>query len=235
MLTASASDSGLNADWNTLKPTTIAPRAKAGTGRSKAIIVRPAPTAANWSARTRPKVMSARWPQTGHGQGEPEGRHGADESNGRGIQAALQQHHRHERRDRGLCGAEQEEQELGAAHDTGWYPSHLRSDHVPGPLPAVVRPGAGRRAGRRSTVGGGRVPPIVLALIAAAAVMHAAWNVVLKRSGDPLITSGRAMIAGTLAFAPFAAIAWLAEGRPAIPSDAVVLGVISGLIECIVP
>ena len=77
------------------------------------------------------------------------------------------------------------------------------------------------------------MPPIVLALIAAAAVMHAAWNVILKRSGDPLITSGRAMIAGTLAFAPFAVVAWLLEGRPAIPVAAIALGFVSGIFEVI--
>jgi drug/metabolite transporter (DMT)-like permease len=77
------------------------------------------------------------------------------------------------------------------------------------------------------------MPPIVLALIAVAAVMHAAWNVILKRAGDPLITSGRAMIAGTLAFAPVVAIAWWLAGRPAIPPEALVLGVVSGLIEVV--
>lgn len=77
------------------------------------------------------------------------------------------------------------------------------------------------------------MPPIVLALIAVAAVMHAAWNVILKRAGDPLITSGRAMIAGTLAFAPLAAVAWWLTGRPVIPADALLLGLVSGLIECV--
>jgi len=77
------------------------------------------------------------------------------------------------------------------------------------------------------------MPPLVLALIAVAAIMHAAWNVILKRAGDPLITSGRAMIAGSLAFAPLAAIAWWLAGRPAIPAEALALGVISGLIECV--
>ncbi len=77
------------------------------------------------------------------------------------------------------------------------------------------------------------MPPLVLALIAVAAVMHAAWNVVLKTSGDPLITSGRAMIAGTLAFAPLVLIAWIAAGRPAIPEQALLLGVVSGLVEVV--
>jgi drug/metabolite transporter (DMT)-like permease len=63
--------------------------------------------------------------------------------------------------------------------------------------------------------------------------MHAAWNIVLKRSGDPLITSGRAMIAGTLVAAPFALVAWLQAGQPGIPGEALALGVVSGLIEVV--
>jgi drug/metabolite transporter (DMT)-like permease len=77
------------------------------------------------------------------------------------------------------------------------------------------------------------MPPVVLALIGVAAVMHAAWNVILKRAGDPLITSGRAMIAGTLAFAPIVIVAWFVAGRPAIPPEALFLGVVSGLLEVI--
>jgi drug/metabolite transporter (DMT)-like permease len=75
--------------------------------------------------------------------------------------------------------------------------------------------------------------PTVLALIATAAVMHAAWNVLLKVSGDPLLTSGRAMLAGTIAAAPFAVIAWFATGQPAIPADGFALGVLSGVLEVV--
>src|SRR4051812_1303000 len=63
--------------------------------------------------------------------------------------------------------------------------------------------------------------------------MHAAWNVILKTSGDPLLTSGRAMIAGTAVGLPLAVIAWFATGSPAIPADAFFLGVVSGLIEVV--
>ena len=75
------------------------------------------------------------------------------------------------------------------------------------------------------------MPPIVLVMIALAALMHAAWNVLLKTSADPLLASGRAMIAGTAAAAPFALAAWLLAGRPSIPPEALLLGVVSGLIE----
>ncbi len=75
------------------------------------------------------------------------------------------------------------------------------------------------------------MPPIVLLMIALAALMHAAWNVLLKTSGDPLLTSGRAMIAATSIGFPLAVIGWFATGQPAIPPEAWLLGVISGLLE----
>jgi drug/metabolite transporter (DMT)-like permease len=77
------------------------------------------------------------------------------------------------------------------------------------------------------------MPPVVLGMIALAALMHAAWNVLLKSSGDPLITSGRAMIAGTAVGAPFAIAAWFAFGQPGVPPEALLLGVLSGAIEVV--
>jgi drug/metabolite transporter (DMT)-like permease len=77
------------------------------------------------------------------------------------------------------------------------------------------------------------VPPLVLVLIALAAVLHATWNVMLKTSGDPLRTSGRGMIAGTLIGLPFAALAWWLAGRPGIPPEAWALGIVSGLVEVV--
>jgi len=77
------------------------------------------------------------------------------------------------------------------------------------------------------------LPPIVLAILAIAAVMHAAWNVLLKTSGDPLLMSGRAMLAGTIACLPLAVVAWFAAGQPGIPRDALALGVVSGLMEVV--
>ena len=77
------------------------------------------------------------------------------------------------------------------------------------------------------------MPPLVLLLIALAAVLHATWNVMLKTSGDPLRTSGRGMIAGTLIGLPLAGAAWLVAGRPGIPPEAWVLGIVSGLVEVV--
>ncbi|MGZ6270374.1 MAG: EamA family transporter [Candidatus Limnocylindrales bacterium] len=75
--------------------------------------------------------------------------------------------------------------------------------------------------------------PIVFGLVAAAAIMHAAWNILLKTAGDPLRTSGRALFAGTAVAVPLALAGWLASGRPAIPSEALVLAVVSGLGETV--
>jgi uncharacterized membrane protein len=75
------------------------------------------------------------------------------------------------------------------------------------------------------------VPPIVFPLVALAAVLHVAWNVLLKSAGDPLRTSGRAAIAGAAVFVPAAAVAYIAVGSPSIPPEALVLGVVSGLLE----
>ena len=73
--------------------------------------------------------------------------------------------------------------------------------------------------------------PIVIGMIALASVLHATWNVLLKTSGDPLLTSGRAMIAGSVAGAPFVALAWVLAPPPPIPPEAWVLGILSGVIE----
>ncbi len=75
------------------------------------------------------------------------------------------------------------------------------------------------------------MPPVVFALVAISAVIHAAWNVILKTSGDPLRTAARAVVGSVLVGAPFAIVAYLAEGRPAIPGEAWALAVASGIVE----
>ncbi len=56
-----------------------------------------------------------------------------------------------------------------------------------------------------------------LALVLLGAGMHAAWNVLLKGSPDPLRTSLRALVVGTAAFAPLVGAGWLWAGRPGLP------------------
>jgi drug/metabolite transporter (DMT)-like permease len=46
--------------------------------------------------------------------------------------------------------------------------------------------------------------------------MHAAWNVMLKGSSDPLRLSLRALVAGNLLFAPVVLLVWLLTGRPGL-------------------
>lgn len=58
--------------------------------------------------------------------------------------------------------------------------------------------------------------PAALALVLGAAGMHAAWNVMLKGSADPLRLSLRALVAGTVLFAPLVLAGWLLTGRPGL-------------------
>src|SRR5690349_19154427 len=182
-----------------------------GTGSPKAIIETAAPSAANWRVRARPNDTSARWPQTGTATVNPAADAAATMPTAAGS------------RPRWLSITE-----MNGAMVASAMPHRTNTDCTA----RTTRDGIRGPYDPRS-LGGSCLPPVVLALIAVAAVMHAAWNVILKRSGDPLITSGRAMIAGTLAFAPLAVIAWLASGRPAIPVEALALGVVSGLIEVV--
>ncbi len=75
------------------------------------------------------------------------------------------------------------------------------------------------------------MPPVVLGIVAVAAVIHATWNIILKTSGDPLRTSARAMVGGVAVGLPFAIAAWLLTGAPPVPPAAVGLAVLSGCVE----
>jgi uncharacterized membrane protein len=75
------------------------------------------------------------------------------------------------------------------------------------------------------------VDPLVFVLVAGAAVLHVAWNVLLKTAGDPLRAAAIGMTAAAAVMLPAAAIGWLAIGRPPIPPEAIVLGLASGVLE----
>ena len=77
------------------------------------------------------------------------------------------------------------------------------------------------------------MPPAVLGLLVAAAVLHAGWNILLKTAGDPLRTAGRGMLVGAIVLLPVGAAGWLAVGRPAIPTEAWLLAIGSGVLEAI--
>jgi drug/metabolite transporter (DMT)-like permease len=73
------------------------------------------------------------------------------------------------------------------------------------------------------------LPAIGIAL--AAAVLHALWNVLLKTSGDPLLTSARAAAASATLLTPIAGVAWLLDGRPGISATVWGLVALSSLGE----
>jgi drug/metabolite transporter (DMT)-like permease len=77
------------------------------------------------------------------------------------------------------------------------------------------------------------VPPFALALIAVAAVLHAGWNVLLKTSGDTLLTATRLQAIGTIILAPIGLMAWLLQGSPPIDGGGVLIALISGALEAL--
>jgi drug/metabolite transporter (DMT)-like permease len=68
-----------------------------------------------------------------------------------------------------------------------------------------------------------------LALVSAA--LHAAWNLRLKASDDPLRLAAQAIPIATLAVTPFVAVSWLLSGRPGLPLVGWLLAALSGLLE----
>ena len=75
------------------------------------------------------------------------------------------------------------------------------------------------------------MPPGVFVLVLVVAVLHVAWNALLKTSGDTLRTAERAMIVGVVVFAPPVLIGWWVVGRPALEAQTVALAVVSGILE----
>lgn len=75
--------------------------------------------------------------------------------------------------------------------------------------------------------------PLVYGLIAVAAVLHVTWNVLVKTSGDPLRAAAVGMTVGAVVLAPLAVVGWFAIGMPAIPPEAIALGIASGIFEAI--
>ncbi|HEY8988991.1 MAG TPA: EamA family transporter [Candidatus Limnocylindrales bacterium] len=75
--------------------------------------------------------------------------------------------------------------------------------------------------------------PLVFVLVAGAAVLHVTWNVILKTAGDPLRAAAVGMATAACVICPTAAVAWLVIGRPTVSNEALVLSVVSGLLEAI--
>jgi drug/metabolite transporter (DMT)-like permease len=74
------------------------------------------------------------------------------------------------------------------------------------------------------------VDPVAFVAIALAAVLHAAWNILLKTAGDPLRTATAGVLAASAILVPIVAIGWLVL-RPAIPAEAWGIGLFSGAVE----
>jgi len=77
------------------------------------------------------------------------------------------------------------------------------------------------------------VPTLAIALVLVAAVLHAGWNVLLKTSGDTLWTAVRLQAIGTAILLPIGIAAWLWNGRPVVPAEAIWLALASGVVEAI--
>lgn len=75
--------------------------------------------------------------------------------------------------------------------------------------------------------------PLVFVLVAAAAVLHVTWNVLLKTAGDPLRAAAVGMGTAAAVICPAALVAWIAVGRPAVPGETLVLSVVSGILEAV--
>lgn len=64
-------------------------------------------------------------------------------------------------------------------------------------------------------------------------MLHVTWNVLLKTAGDPLLAAAVGLGTAALVLCPTALIAWFVVGRPAIPTETLVLSVVSGLLEAV--
>src|SRR2546429_5515067 len=71
--------------------------------------------------------------------------------------------------------------------------------------------------------------PVALAF--GSAVLHAAWNLRLKSSADPLRVAAVALPLGTAAATPGVGAVWLAAGRPGLPWQAGAMAALSGGLE----
>ncbi len=75
------------------------------------------------------------------------------------------------------------------------------------------------------------MPPLAVGLVLVAAGLHAAWNVLLKTSGDTLGTAVRLQALGTAILVPIGIAGWLLTGRPAIDPGGVAIALVSGILE----
>jgi uncharacterized membrane protein len=75
--------------------------------------------------------------------------------------------------------------------------------------------------------------PLIVGLVAIAAVLHVAWNIGLKTAGDPLRAATIGMLAASFGIVPAGTALWWVNGAEALPIEGVVLGLASGVIEAL--
>ena len=75
------------------------------------------------------------------------------------------------------------------------------------------------------------MPPLAIALVLVAAVLHAGWNVLLKTSNDTLGTAVRLQALGTAILVPLGIAGWFLTGRPSIDPGGVGIALVSGILE----
>ncbi len=73
--------------------------------------------------------------------------------------------------------------------------------------------------------------PWVIGLVAVSAVLHLAWNVRLKTAGDPLRAATIGMCAASVGIIPLGFAVWWVQGRVALPTEGILLGLASGVVE----
>jgi uncharacterized membrane protein len=77
------------------------------------------------------------------------------------------------------------------------------------------------------------VDPLIIGLVAASAVLHVSWNVLIKTAGDPLHAATIGQLAAAAVIVPLGAVAWVVGGSRALPVEGLGLGVVSGIVEAV--
>ncbi len=77
------------------------------------------------------------------------------------------------------------------------------------------------------------MPIAATAMVLVAALLHVAWNAIVKTSGDPLQATSRAVWLGTAAATPFVVVGWLVTGRPTLTPDGWILATVSSALEVV--
>ena len=72
---------------------------------------------------------------------------------------------------------------------------------------------------------------VAVGLALGAAVLHAAWNIRLKATDDPLRVAAVALPLGTALLTVPVGVAWAVSGRPGLSWTALALAAVSGLVE----